>query len=149
MFQTVLVPTDGSPGADRAAETAIALANTFDAALHTLSVVDLGHLVVDEDSDAWLIERALEGEAEQSTQAVVERAEAAGMERIERAVRYGRPSREIVAYAEENGVDCIVLGTHGRRGLEHFLLGSVTERVVRLSTVPVLTVRAPGPSESE
>lgn len=147
MFQTLLVPTDGSAGAERAVATALALADTFDAALHTLSVVDLGHMVVDEDSDAWLIERALEADAERTTGAVLDRAETAGVERAERAVRYGRPATEILDYAEEHGVDCIVMGTHGRRGLDHFLLGSVTERVVRLSPVPVLTVRAPAESE--
>ena len=48
----------------------------------------------------------------------------------------------ILDYVDENGIDCIVMGTHGRRGLEHYLLGSVTERVVRLAKVPVMTVHA-------
>ncbi len=57
-------------------------------------------------------------------------------------VRIGEPAREIVAHAEEAAYDFVVLGTHGRHGLPRLLLGSVAERVVRSSHVPVLTVRA-------
>jgi nucleotide-binding universal stress UspA family protein len=58
-------------------------------------------------------------------------------------VRAGNPAREIVAAARELGVDVIVMGTHGRTGLSHALMGSVAERVVRLAPCPVLTLRAP------
>jgi nucleotide-binding universal stress UspA family protein len=57
------------------------------------------------------------------------------------AVRHGTPHREILDYADETGVDLIVIGTHGRTSLRRTVLGSVTERVVRLSAVPVLAVR--------
>ncbi|PSP63029.1 stress response protein [Halobacteriales archaeon QH_7_66_37] len=53
----------------------------------------------------------------------------------------GSPAREIVSYAEDNDVDVIVMGTHGRSGVDRLLLGSVAERVVRSSSVPVLTIR--------
>lgn len=55
----------------------------------------------------------------------------------------GEPAREIVAWAGANGADLLVLGTHGRTGFEHALLGSVAERVVRKAACPVLTVRPP------
>ena len=55
-------------------------------------------------------------------------------------IRFGKPAEEILAFAEDNAVDLIVMGTHGRTGLAHLLAGSVTERVVRTSKVPVLTV---------
>ena len=55
---------------------------------------------------------------------------------------YGRPAEAIREYVDDTDVDLVVLGTHGRRGLDHALLGSVTERVVRTAPVPVLTVRA-------
>ena len=61
----------------------------------------------------------------------------------------GKPCAEILRYAEERGVDMIVLGTHGRTGLAHFLIGSTAERVVRTSSCPVLTIRAATPEESE
>ncbi len=62
---------------------------------------------------------------------------------VRRALRIGPPWEEILAAASEAGADLVVLGTHGRRGLAHAMLGSVAERVVRLSPVPVLTVRGP------
>ena len=55
----------------------------------------------------------------------------------------GEPAAEIVSFAKAKGVDLLVLGTHGRSGLEHALMGSVAERVVRKAHCPVLTVRAP------
>lgn len=61
---------------------------------------------------------------------------------VETDVRRGNPHREILDYADEHAVDLVVMGTHGRTGLDRYLLGSVTEKVVRLSNVPVLTVRA-------
>ncbi len=71
------------------------------------------------------------------------RAEAAkiagGRVTTEKAI--GEPAAEIVSFAKSAGVDLVVVGTHGRTGLRHALLGSVAERVVRKSTVPVLTVR--------
>ena len=60
---------------------------------------------------------------------------------VETAVFEGSPSRKIVRYAEREGCDLIVMGTHGRGGIDRLLLGSVAERVVRSSEVPVLTVR--------
>jgi nucleotide-binding universal stress UspA family protein len=58
-------------------------------------------------------------------------------------VLMGRPFMEIIRYARDKQIDLIVLGTHGRTGLKHVLLGSVAERVVRKSPCPVLTIRHP------
>nr|WP_306060130.1 universal stress protein [Natronococcus sp. AD5] len=57
-------------------------------------------------------------------------------------IRKGEPSQEILAYSEENDIDVIVGGTHGRSGLDHVTIGSVAERVVRGAPIPVLTVRS-------
>jgi nucleotide-binding universal stress UspA family protein len=59
----------------------------------------------------------------------------------ERVLANGAPSTEIVDHATEEGCDLIVMGTHGRGGIDRLLLGSVAERVVRTATVPVLTIR--------
>ena len=67
----------------------------------------------------------------------------AGKCNVTREVLMGHPFVEIIRYAREQDVDCIVLGTHGRSGLSHLLLGSVAERVVRKAPCPVLTVRHP------
>ncbi|XVH33362.1 universal stress protein (plasmid) [Haloferacaceae archaeon DSL9] len=141
MFKNVLIPTDGSSGSERAVDLAADIANVYGSALHTLYVVDLGGLPVDEDSDTWLIHEALETEGETATGAVKERAAQAGIERVQTSIRVGTPHRTILDYVTENDIDLIVMGTHGRRGLDHFLLGSVTERILRTSSVPVLTVR--------
>jgi nucleotide-binding universal stress UspA family protein len=73
-------------------------------------------------------------------------AEVAGAARVEAAKVAGEPAAEIVSFAREQGVDLLVLGTHGRTGLEHALMGSIAERVVRRARCPVLTVRPPAPA---
>ena len=62
--------------------------------------------------------------------------------KIVKSTRQGPPFLEIIRYAKENEIDLIVLGTHGRTGLAHVLLGSVAEKVVRKASCPVLTVRS-------
>jgi len=63
--------------------------------------------------------------------------------RLHRVIRYGNPVREICRYTRKHSIDLLILGTHGRTGLSQLLLGSVAERVVRVSPCPVLTVRHP------
>jgi len=58
-------------------------------------------------------------------------------------VRYGQPYREIVNYARDEDIDLIVITTHGRTGLTHMVMGSVAEKIVRFSPVPVLTIKPP------
>ena len=117
----ILVPTDGSEAARAAAEHAIDLASRTGATLHVLHV----------DADD-------EGEA---VEEIVEMATAAEISAVEPVRRTGRPHLEIVGYATEAEIDCIVMGSHGRAGLRRYLLGSVTERTVRFATVPVVAVR--------
>jgi nucleotide-binding universal stress UspA family protein len=141
MFERVLVPTDGGDGAGRALDLAIDIARTYGATLYVVYVVDLHRLPIDEDSDTWLIHQALESEGESTTAALKERTERPGVERVETAVLEGTPHRAILDYVRDHDIDLVVMRTHGRRGLSHFLLGSVTERVIRTASVPVLTVR--------
>ncbi|WP_242340587.1 MULTISPECIES: universal stress protein [Anaeromyxobacter] len=70
-------------------------------------------------------------------------AEALGAPHVETAKEAGEPAAEIVAFARARGMDLLVLGTHGRTGIEHALMGSIAERVVRRAHCPVLTVRPP------
>lgn len=139
-LESVLVPTDGSAGAAAAADHAIGLAGAAEAALHIVHVVDSSslHGAVDVAS----VFEALEEAGQQAVDEIVERAEAADLRSIEASVLAGIPSSAIVEYADERDVDCIVMGTHGRTGLDRYLLGSVTERVVRLADVPVISVKA-------
>lgn len=137
-FESVLVPTDGSDSARAAGTTAVDLARATDATLRVLSVVDLGAVWGD---DAGTILDAVEKGARRAVDEVADEAEAAGVP-VETAVLTGSPVRAILEHADDEGVDCIVVGTHGRTGLDRVLLGSVAERVVRLADVPVLGVKA-------
>ncbi len=141
MYSQILVPTDGSPASDAAIEHAIDLAQQYDARLHALYVVD-GAAYSTLEAGAEIVIEALESEGDAATTRVAETAEAAGVECVS-TVTTGTAYRSITDYVGENGIDIIVMGTHGRKGLDRYLLGSVTERVVRTSDVPVLTVRQP------
>lgn len=139
MYDHVLWPADGSEAATDAADEAFAVAANNDATLHILFVVDetSGPLNI-RGGDAQFED--LEAEGEEIVEELAEQAEQAGVETVTRAVQQGTPHEVILDYADENA-DIIVMGTHGRSGLDRHLLGSVTENVVRRSNVSVLTVR--------
>jgi len=163
MYETILYPTDGSTGADAALETVRDLAKTYDAAVHVLFVADTDHEAFGLGSDpkehspgmtgnpeggggGMVGTRIDTGELHSQVRAhgeTIVEAAASHFDDIEThaAVRGGEPYQVILDYADENDIDVIVMGTHGRTGLERYLIGSVTEKVVRLSNVPVLTVR--------
>ena len=139
MYDRILCPTDGSAGATSALDRAIDLAVRYDAALHVLYVVEETMPVLDA-ADPELGVKLREHGDRVLTKAA-DRAVADGVDDVERAVVGGTPHRRILAYADEHDADLIIMGTDGRTGLDRFLLGSVAERVLRLSDVPVLTVR--------
>ena len=140
MYDMILVPTDGSEPAGAAVDHAIDLAANSGATLHVLSVVDSSaYASLDVSSEQALDE--LEANAEAATGEIAETAAEAGIEAVTE-VSVGTPHEQITDYADAADVDLIVMGTHGRTGLDRFLLGSVTERVVRAAPAPVLTVRA-------
>jgi nucleotide-binding universal stress UspA family protein len=164
MYDTILYPTDGSQGADAALENAQHLAETYDSTVHVLYVAQEIHEALGLSSDpkehspgmgdgpegsedGMVGTRAsteeFRSQVREYGQEVVDEAAShlAGVE-TETAVRSGEPHQVILDYAGESDVDVIVMGTHGRTGLDRYLIGSITEKVVRLSDVPVLTVRA-------
>lgn len=118
----ILLPTDGSAGADAAAAHAIELASRTGATLHIL------HAGREQDGRAVV-------------DAVAARVAEEGIDTIETVVSPGQPHLVIESYATAAGIDSIVMGTHGKTGLRRYLLGSVTERTVRFATVPVITIR--------
>ena len=140
MYTDILVPTDGSPAAAAAIDHAVDLAEKYGARVHGLYVVDASAFA-SVDAGSEMVVDALEQEGEAAVEEVRERAEAAGVD-AETHVVTGTAYRSILDYVDAESVDLVVMGTHGRRGIERFLLGSVTERVVRSSDVPVLTVRS-------
>ncbi len=144
-IQRILFPTDFSPSAERAFSLALLLAREFGAELHMF------HAIVLHESDPYdpahhfpepeEIRRRLEKLGDSAMAELVDASDDSGVE-IHRVQRRGiEAASAILEYADQSDVDLIVMGTHGRRGLTHFFLGSVAERVVRHAECPVLTVR--------
>jgi nucleotide-binding universal stress UspA family protein len=145
-YRNVLVPTDGSDCADAALDAGIEVATATDADLHVLSVVDVTSLGVDVRAEFQV--DVLEESANEIVTEAAETASAGGVEAVSGVVEFGSSiGRAIVEYAEEHDVDLVVVGTHGRTGLDRYLLGSVAEKLIRTAPVPVLTVRAPDAEE--
>jgi nucleotide-binding universal stress UspA family protein len=142
MYDHILVPTDGSAGSLKATEHAVDLAEKYGASIHALYVVNVGRLEGMSLNVPGSIDQ-LEEEGEEYIQDVIDAAEGAGLV-ASGDTELGKPAETIIEYADEHGVDLIVIGTRGRGGLSRRLLGSVTEQVVRLSNVPVHTVQSDG-----
>ena len=138
-YTDILVPTDGSEGAEAAIGPAVDVASTYDARLHALSVIDTMAMGVDVRSGAIL--EALEESAQSAVETIEEQATQASVSAVETAIEHGNPYRGIRSYVEEHDIDLVVMGTQGRSGIERYLLGSVAEKTVRTSPVPVMTVR--------
>lgn len=148
-LKRILVPTDFSEYSQQAMTYACAFAEQFDADLHVLHVLQDLVAVVPEPGVVFPPPGDYMGELKASAErALVEIPDPAWAEgrTIVRGTRQGPPFLEIIRYAKENDIDMIVLGTHGRGGLAHVLLGSVAEKIVRKAPCPVLTVR-PGEHE--
>lgn len=138
MYDNILLPTDGSEAMDAVIEHARELAAVHDATLHTLYVANTAALSDLPMESSWEgVNSALHQQGKRAVQAVEE---AVGDLPIETSVIEGSPSKEIVSYAEDEDCDVIVMGTHGRSGVDRLLLGSVAERVIRSAKAPVLTV---------
>ncbi|HEX9619420.1 MAG TPA: universal stress protein [Polyangiaceae bacterium] len=144
----ILVPVDFSPCSEAALNYACFIAGRFGAKVHLLHVWE---------APAFLPPETIVGSPEtgrtlaalahqQAFELITDMARSArdrGFEIAGQDVAFGAPARTIVGHAEENGHDLIVMGTHGRTGLMHVLLGSVAEKVVNFAKCPVLTVREP------
>ncbi|TYL38412.1 universal stress protein [Natronococcus pandeyae] len=137
MFDTVVVATDGSDSVNRAVDVALDLADRFDADVHALSVIDASEVDASPEQLRTELRTALETTADAALATVEDRTDA----EVTTAVREGRPAAEICEYARDVDADVVATGTRGRHGENRLLLGSVAERVVRRSPVPVLTVR--------
>jgi nucleotide-binding universal stress UspA family protein len=144
----ILVPTDFSETADEALAYAKNLATILGASLHLVHVFTDPYAVAAAAPDVYAAipadarERALAEVRER----LLERLDANEEARFRgsRGVVRGLVAPRIVEYARNEDIDLIIMGTHGRRGVAHLLLGSVAEHVVRIADCPVLTVRATG-----
>ena len=148
IWKTILVPHDFSSSANHALAIARDEAKAHGARVILLHVIDLPTnfkpeaVIVPEAEGAPInIKDYAVKQAEEHLADLNERLGKDGVT-AQTFIRLGKPEDEIVRFANENNVDLIAMGTHGRTGLAHMLVGSVAERVVRTAKVPVLTIRS-------
>src|SRR4051794_24215266 len=138
MFNRILVPLDGSPLAESALPYALSLAAASDASLTLLTVVQPMQLISDYNipynASFEATELAAAGAALDMTADCLRHAGA----RVMTGVTVGSAADQILRYTEENGIDCIVMATHGRGGAFHWAFGSVARKVITAATVPTL-----------
>ncbi|MCA9079552.1 MAG: universal stress protein [Planctomycetaceae bacterium] len=146
-LKKILVPTDFSEFSLHAMKYGCEFARRFGAELHAVSVVEDIYPLVPESG--MLLPTAtnylndLKAAAEKTLATRPDPSWVEGVE-VKREVLIGTAFLEIIRYAKEEDIDMIVIGTHGRTGLVHALMGSVAEKIVRKAPCPVLTVRPEG-----
>jgi nucleotide-binding universal stress UspA family protein len=144
-IRKILVPTDFGPASDAALEYGRALARTFDASLHVLHITeDLMFRMADAYGYAMFpagAQEDLERAALRQTEALLGEDDRRELNALAVVFTSVSPATAITDYARVHDIDLIVMGTHGRGAVSHFLMGSVAERVVRTAPCPVLTVR--------
>ncbi len=141
----ILMATDFSAYSREALDYAVYLAQNLDAELHLLHAFEppfFSHTgvspSVQHEVQKWIVEN--KKEASEALQTLAKEIQSQGV-KVSAIFKEGPPFLEILKAAEEISAHLIILGTHGRTGLPHVLMGSVAERVVRKSSCPVLTVR--------
>jgi len=138
----ILWPTDLSTGAGQAFPHAAALAAWHEAELHILNVQEGGGAVREEMTEQFPLSSGalanLLGAADSPSHPV----DLTALKMVQEQVSGEAPAEAIVSYADDHDMDLVVMGTHGRRGLQRLLIGSVAEEVLRTASCPVLTVRA-------
>ncbi len=153
MYSKVLVPLDGSAVSERALAHAQNMANAFGARVYLLQVISLTHeyeasrdgggegpSVVEYSLElAQEITAGRQSRAEKYLEAVAAQLKSQGIQ-VDTAVRQGLTLENITTFVEEHGIDLIVMSTHGRGYFQRFMVGSVTDRVIRSSHVPVVAI---------
>ncbi len=144
----ILVPVDYSPSSKLALEWALVLAESMDASVHVLHTWEVPHYLRP-DLTVWsgeiseTLAEHTRTEAEKGMRAFLASTTPAGRPNVTSQVLPGTPYATILEVVKKDGFDLIAMGTHGRTGVAHLLLGSVAEKVVRHAPCPVLTIRAP------
>jgi nucleotide-binding universal stress UspA family protein len=144
-IRKILCPTDFSEPSLKGVATAEEMAKHFGAELLLVTVVAPIHPAVAAESAGYMreeFEKEMMRNATESLKQIVAEKIAADINKRQFVV-YGSPADEIVALAKKEGVDLLVIATHGWTGWRRFVFGSVAEKVIRLATCPVLTVTGP------
>ena len=139
-IKRILIPIDFSDTSTAAVGYGVDLAERYGASVHLLHVIERSAIPPEPEFPLGIFEG--QTVARERLVDVLNAAQRKAF-RSEVAVTVGHPSHEIVRYAKEHDIDIIVMGTHGRTGASHMLMGSVAEKVVRKAPCPVLTVRHP------
>jgi nucleotide-binding universal stress UspA family protein len=139
-FDTIMLATDLSPASQSATEAALELATTFGARLLAVSVIDPGSLRLPGGHFRVRIDQ-VRAERERYAQVLVARGRATGVT-VDFLVWEGDPGESIVDAAVSEGAGMIIVGSHGRGTVGRFLIGSVSDHVVRHAPCPVLVVRS-------
>jgi nucleotide-binding universal stress UspA family protein len=140
LYRRILIATDGSEYTKKAVDYGIELANDTGAKLHAIYVIDTrAYDSIPLSAPMEYAYSLLRQEGDTAIKYVADRAEAAGLD-VEGIITEGHPADEIIKYAEKNSIDLIVMGTLGKSGLDRFLLGSVADKVIRNSKIPVIVV---------
>jgi len=140
LYKKIMIATDGSEYTKKAVDYGIDLAINTGAKLQAIYVVDAGaYSSIPLSAPMEYAYSLLRQEGDMAIKYVADRAEAAGLE-VEGIIAEGHPADEIINYAEKNSIDLIVMGTLGKSGLDRFFLGSVADKVIRNSRIPVIAV---------
>lgn len=146
-LERILVPTDFSDNSKAALEYAVGLAEKFGADIYLMHVIANDTAVAMGSDGFFSVSNDIMQELRDSVERQLEetaKSIAGSVGNVVQEVREGAPFAEIVKYAKAEDIDLIVLGTHGRTGISHLLIGSVAEKVVRKARCPVLTIPLPG-----
>ncbi|MHB8835911.1 MAG: universal stress protein [Candidatus Methylomirabilia bacterium] len=143
-LKKILYPTDFSDASLEALRYAVSFARNCRAKLVLMHVVNekifSEGLSLARVSAPEALEQEMTAEAGRRLKMIIPAEEREGLD-WEMVILYGMPFLEIIRYAKDNGVDMIVIGTHGRSGMEHIIFGSTAEKVVRKAHCPVLSVK--------
>jgi len=143
-IKKILLPTDGSSHSFEALRYASSFAKEFNITIYLLTVIEIHHSIYDAYADEIALdmqESRIATMVNQRLDETEKKAREMGIKNIVKVSRFGSPYQEVVKFAEETGIDLIVIATHGRSGISHFLIGSVTEKIIRTAPCPVLVVR--------
>ena len=131
VFKTVIVPTDGSKFAEKAEDMAISIAKNFNGKLVVLNIIDEKLIypfeVLEKEGNDILEKAANKAEDQDVT--------------VETVLIVGDPTHDMPKIVEKTGADLVVIGTHGKTGIEKLLMGSVAENTIKTVKVPVLLVK--------
>jgi nucleotide-binding universal stress UspA family protein len=139
-YDKIMIATDGSKQVEKAVESAVELARLTGARLYAVYVIASTGYTPRNFGWEESLREVLEAEAKRAVTFVEEAGKASGIE-VESVILDGHPADRIIEFAEQEGIDLIVMGTLGRTGLDRFLLGSVAEKIVRHSKTPVMVVK--------